>query len=132
MTARIVRFLLAAVSALLFTAFFVPAQAAPFLLADAYPPTVTQPDSASFTVNGGAAIACTIETVTAGKRPKCDLASITTPGTYTLVLTATKAPSIVNAPNTATNDAGGSASSAPFAYVFKSGGVSLPSLTVTP
>ena len=108
------------------------ANAAPFLYADPYPPTATQPDTARFTINGGAPISCTLETVTGGIRPKCDLASITTPGTYTLVMTVSKAATITNGTGTATNDPGGSASSDPFAYVLRAGSVSKPALSVAP
>src|SRR5262245_47021647 len=64
-----------------------PVMAGPFLVANAYPSTATQPTSAEFTINGGAAKPCTLEAVTAGKQPKCDLASITAAGDYTLVMT---------------------------------------------
>lgn len=106
------------------------AMAAPTLTADPYPTTVTQPDTASFTVNGGAPIACTLPVSAAGKTPTCDLASITVPGTYTLVMTVTKAAGC--------NAAGecwpeGSASSAPFSYKWLASGASAPAaLRVAP
>ena len=106
--------------------------AAPFLYADPYPSTVTQPDSARYTINGGSPINCVLETVTGGIRPKCDLASITAAGTYTLVMTVSKAATITNGTNTATNDPGGSASSDPFQYVLRAGSVSKPTLNVAP
>ena len=108
------------------------AHAAPFLYADPYPSTATQPDSASLSVNGGAPISCLLEMVTGGKRPKCDLASITSPGTYTLVMTVSVAGGIVNGTNTATNTQAGSASSAPFSYTLKGGSVATPVLSVGP
>lgn len=108
------------------------ASAAPFLYADPYPPTSVQPDSASFTVNGGTPVPCTIETVTGGVRPKCDLASITVAGSYTLVLTVAKAAAIVNGTGGATNTAGSSASSAPFVYRLVTAPVAGPTLTVSP
>lgn len=97
--------------------------ASPYLVSDPYAATGPQPDEASFTVNGGAPIPCVIESVTGGVRPKCDLSSINTAGTYTLVLTV-KALGGVAGGNTYT--APGSASSAPFAYTFKSGNVTIP------
>lgn len=109
-----------------------PASAAPFLYADAYPATGVQPDAASFTINGGSPIACQLETVAAGVRPKCDLASITTPGTYTLVVTVTKAGGIANTSGGATVTQAGSASSAPFAYRLAGGSVPTPVLSVGP
>ena len=109
-----------------------PAMAAPFIVADPYPATGVQPDSASFTVNGGSPVACALETVSGGVRPKCDLASITTPGTYTIVVTVTKNPSITNGTNTATNTAGSVASSAPFAYRLITAPVAGPVLNVAP
>lgn len=107
-------------------------QAAPFLLADPYPASAPQPDSASFTVNGGAPVACQLVTVAGGVQPKCDLASITAPGTYTLVMTVSRAGGIVNGPNGATNTAAGSASSSPFAYRLLVGNVPTPVLSVAP
>jgi hypothetical protein len=109
-----------------------PAMASPFLYADPYPSTSVQPDSASLTVNGGSPVACILETVTAGIRPKCDLSSITTPGTYTLVMTVTKSASITSGTNTATNTAGSSASSAPFSYRLITAPVAGPALRVAP
>jgi len=117
---------------LIATAMIGSAHAAPFLYADPYPATGTQPDAASFTINGGSPIACQLVSVTGGLQPKCDLASITTAGTYTLVMTVSKAPSITNTSTGATNDPGGSASSPPFAYVLRAGGVPTPTLRVGP
>lgn len=99
------------------------AMAAPFLVSDPYPATGPQPDKASFTVNGGTPINCTIETVSGGIQPKCDLTSIGTAGVYTLVMTVTATGGVAGG-NTYT--APGSASSAPFAYTYKSGSVSIP------
>ena len=107
-------------------------QAAPFLYADPYPSTGVQPDAASFTVNGGAPIACQIAAVSGAVQPKCDLGTITTPGTYTLVMTVSKAAGIVNTPGGATNTSGGSASSIPFAYKLLAGSVPTPALSVSP
>jgi len=109
------------------------AQAAPFLIADPFGPdsaTVMQPDAASISINGGPPIACTLAAVAApagGKRPVCDLASITASGTYPIVLTVSRAPSCANTgPNAGQCTAGGSASSAPFGYTARSGSVAAP------
>lgn len=114
------------------------AQAAPFLSADPYGPdtaTAAQPDSAEFTINGGAPIACALVAVTTpagGKQPKCDLASLTSSGTYTIVMTAKRAgPSCGNTSATAGQCTfGGSASSAPFVYTVRSGSVGAPTAPV--
>jgi len=105
------------------------ASATPHLYADPYPTTGPRPDSVSLTVNGGAPIACALETVAGGVQPKCPLASITTPGTYTLVMTVT-ALGGVSGGNTYTSP--GSASSAPFTYVFRSGSASPPVVRLAP
>jgi hypothetical protein len=102
------------------------------LYAQVYPPTGVQPSSAGLTINGGAVQACQMLTVTGGVQPKCSLSSITTPGTYTLVMTVSTAASIVNGDNTATNTIGGSASSAPFAYLLRVGTAGAPQLVVMP
>jgi hypothetical protein len=94
------------------------------LYADPYPPTVTQPDAASFTVNGGASIACPLVTVAAGLQLQCPLASITAPGIYTLVVTVTKTAGCNAAGDTCWG--AGSASSAPFVFAWQGGGVSAP------
>ncbi len=105
------------------------ALAAPTLIADPYPAAAVQPDSASFTVNGGAPIACTLPTVTGGLQPTCDLASLATPGTYTLVMTVTKAAGCAGA----SCWPAGSASSSPFAYTRLAAGVTAPAaLKVAP
>lgn len=107
------------------------ATAAPTLTADPYPTTVVQPDSASFTVNGGAPIACTLPVSAAGKTPTCDLASITVPGTYTLVMKVTKAAGCNAEGNECWPE--GSASSAPFVYKWRASGASAPAgLRVAP
>lgn len=106
--------------------------AAPFLYADPYPSTGIQPDAATVTINGGAAQPCQLVTVTNGLQPKCDLASISAAGTYTLVMTVTKAGGIVNTPGGATNTTGGTASSSPFTYRFQPGAVPGPVLSVAP
>ncbi len=109
------------------------AQAAPWSLRAApYPSTGFQPTSATFTVNGGAPIACTVPIVSGGVQPTCPLASITAFGTYTLVMTATFASGCLNSPNQATCTSGGPASSDPFVFNYSSGLASKPILSVAP
>lgn len=98
------------------------AHAAPHLYADPYPSTGVQPDSVTMTVNGGAPIACTLETVPGGKQPRCDLAGITAAGTYTLVMTASRAAGCSGS----TCWAAGAASSAPFSYTRQASAVAAP------
>lgn len=112
--------------------FALQAAAAPTLTAAAYPATATQPDEASYTINGGAPVACTLAASGAGLVPTCDLAGITQPGTYTLVMTVSKKPGCTNAADQATCTSGGSASSAPFRYELRPGGVAGPVLRVVP
>lgn len=108
------------------------AMSAPLLVSDPYPSTGVQPDSATFTINGGPAQPCAIVAVAGGLQPQCDLASITAPGVYTLVMTVSRAPSLTNIGGGAVKDSGGSASSAPFRYELVVGGVGTPVLRVLP
>lgn len=102
--------------------------AAPTLTADPYPATGVQPDAATLSVNGTQTINCTLKTVTGGIQPSCDLVSITTPGTYTLIMTVTKAAGCVG--NTCSG--GGSASSAPFTYIWQGVNVTRPVVRLEP
>lgn len=102
------------------------ALAAPTLTANPYPPEAIQPAAVSFTVNGGAPKVCTLVPVAGGLQPTCDLASITAPGTYTLVMTATSNAGCVSAPSAATCNGAGSASSAPFAYTWLGNAIAPP------
>ena len=105
------------------------ALAAPFLQGDPYPANGPQPDAVSFTVNGGAPVACQLVAVPTGIQPKCDLASITTPGTYTLVMTAS-AKGGVSGGNIYTLP--GSASSSPFSYTLRAGVATPPVVQLVP
>lgn len=105
------------------------AHAAPTLRSDPYP---IGPAAATFTVNGGPPQACTLPTVPGGVQPTCDLASITAPGTYTIVLTVTQNLKCVNTLNAADCSGEGSASSAPFAYTWRGSVVPGPVLHVEP
>mgnify|MGYP000087100860 CR=1 FL=1 len=102
-----------------------PAFAAPFIVADPVPATAVQPDAASITINGGTPVACVFETVTGGIRPKCDVGNLAF-GTYTIVLTYSKTAGCTNGADTATCTQAGSASAAPFTYVYRAGSVSAP------
>lgn len=104
------------------------ALSAPTLTANPYPPEAIQPAAVSFTVNGGAPKVCTLTQVTGGLQPTCDLASITAPGTYTLVMIATSNAGCVNAPSAATCQGTGSASSAPFAYTWLGNAIAPPAI----
>jgi hypothetical protein len=104
------------------------ANAAPTLTADPYPSTGVQPDAATVSVNGTQTIQCTLKTVTGGLQPSCDLVSITAPGTYTLVMTVTKNAGCVG--NTCSG--GGSASSAPFTYIWQGVNVTRPVVRLEP
>jgi hypothetical protein len=99
----------------------VAAFAAPSLLADPYPATAPQPDAVTFTVNGGAPQACVLTAVAGGLQPRCDLAGLTA-GTYTLVMTASRA---AGCQGSTCWDAG-SASSAPFSYTRAASAVAAP------
>lgn len=105
------------------------ALAAPTLTAALYE---TPPAGIVFTIDGGTPQACTLAQVTGGWQPRCDLAGITQPGTYTLVMTATNNAECVNTPNAATCSGAGSASSAPFAYKWRGSSVPVPVLSVAP
>ncbi len=105
------------------------ALAAPFLESAPYAANGPQPDAASFTVNGGAPVACQLVARTEGIVPRCDLASIANPGAYTLVLTVT-AKGGVSGGNTYTQ--AGSASSAPFSYTLRAGVATPPVVRLVP
>lgn len=109
-------------------------QAAPFLTADPAPLTAVQPDSASVTVNGGAAAACVVTppSATVGASARCDMSGITAAGTYTLVMTWCNKGGIVNTPGGAVNTAAGCASSTPFSYKLQTAAVPGPTLSVSP
>lgn len=105
------------------------ALAAPTLTANPY---AKAPAAITLTVDGGAPIACTLVQIAGGWQPTCDLASITAPGTYTLVMTATSNAECINTLNAADCSGAGSASSAPFAYTWRGSSVPAPVLSVAP
>lgn len=82
-------------------------------------------DTATLSVNGAGAIPCVLG-VNANGNIKCPLDSVAAPGTYTLLITVTKAGTIVNTGTGATNSAGGSGVSAPFSYTNNSVTVAAP------
>lgn len=112
-------------------AFACAAGAAPFLVSQAYPASENIA-SGSITVNGGAATACSLETVSGGVRNKCDLAGITTAGTYTLVQSVCRAATLTNGTNTATFAPGGCADGVPFSYKFNGASVTPPAGQLVP
>ena len=104
------------------------AHAAPTLTADPYPATGVQPSAVVSSVNGATPVACTLRTVSGGLQPTCDLASITVPGTYTLVVTVS---TVAGCTGNACRGAG-SASSAPFGYQWLGSVVPTPVLQISP
>jgi hypothetical protein len=108
--------------ALVLAAVCLNAHSAPTLTADNYP--VGSVDSIGLKINGAAAIPCTLVPQPGGAsvKPTCDLVSITTPGTYTLIMVATKVAGCVE--NTCYAE--GVASSAPFNYIWKGSAVAIP------
>ncbi len=102
--------------------------AAPFLVADSYPTTSVQPDSASLTINGGSPQACALVADSSGAvQPKCDLAGITAAGSYTLVLTVSRSYQVTNTTGGGTVTQASASSSGPFVYRLVSG--ALPAVT---
>jgi hypothetical protein len=118
--------MLRAIIALLASLMPIAVSAAPHLFSAPYKAPATIPDSATLTINGGAPIACELTSTDEGVVPRCDLSSIKTSGTYTLVMTVCKASEIINDPNAATNTVGGCVSSANFRYELRTGAVPTP------
>jgi hypothetical protein len=109
------------------------AYAAPTLNAQPVPNTAPQPSTAAITVNGAAGPTCTLPVATDGSMTlTCDLASLTVPGTYTIVATYTYVAGCVNAANAATCSTGGVASSAPFVLTRAAFPATGPALHVSP
>ena len=107
--------------------------AAPFLYSQVLPAVAVQPDTATYTVDGGAPISCQILVDAAnGKQAKCDLGQLTAAKDYIIVMTWVKQASITNSPNKAINAAGSSASSDPFTYALQLSPVAKPTLSVMP
>lgn len=108
-----------------------PAAAAPFLVADPYPPSGVQPDAAFLSVSGGPVsvpnIGCTLQNVAGGVQPRCDLGGLAASGKYTLVMTVSKAGGLAGDAGGASYSAGGQASSAPFVYSVQGGTLNAPS-----
>jgi hypothetical protein len=63
--------------------------AAPFVVSDAYPTNVTQPDGFTVVMDGGAAQDSTAQAVTGGVRLHFDVGSVST-GTHTMSIKAYK------------------------------------------
>jgi hypothetical protein len=105
------------------------------LVADPYP-AAGAPDACAVAVSAGPVsvpnIACTLPAVSGGVRPTCPLASLTTFGTYTLVLTCTRAGGVANGTDSGTFTTPGSASSRPFAYSYAVAPVAQPAVRLAP
>ncbi len=111
----------------------VAAQAAPTLSADPYPSTGPQPTSVTLTVNGSPGPACTLVAGTGGSlTPRCDLAALAVPGTYTLVMTAVTTGGCTQPTSPATCTQAGSASSVPFSLSLQGASATRPVVRVAP
>ena len=98
------------------------ASAAPTLVAAPYLIGPDQPEKASFTVDGGVPIPCTLKLLAGGAlQPLCDLASITVPGVYKLVMIVSNRTILTDDGTGGTYVVGGTAESAPFQYTFRRG-----------
>ena len=96
------------------------ATATPTLVADPYPVGPTQAETASLSVDGGVAIPCIMNLSADGAlQPMCDLASITVPGVYKLVMIVSNREVLTNETG-GTFVVGGAAKSAPFTYTYRS------------
>lgn len=119
--------------ALLLAALASTAQADPFVYADPYPASIQQPAGVVFTINGGDRITCeAVRPADGSLLPKCDLGSITEPGTYILVMTVTWPYRCINSANGAECTEAGEASSAPFLFKRIASNVPIQGLRVGP
>lgn len=110
------------------------AVAAPVATTDPYPAGAGQPASAVVTVDNLSQIVCVMNKDSAGAvTPVCDLAALPA-GTHTLVMTVTNTYGCTTGTDgaSATCTGGGSASSAPFTFVWNTSAVSKPRLLVKP
>lgn len=109
------------------------AQADPFAYFQVYPVVPGQTLVASLIVNGGPVIECAVPAVDGGVQPKCDLASLTFPGNYSLVGTVTIVPSCTNTPSGAECVAGGQATApTPFSLALRGARVATPVVRIAP
>jgi hypothetical protein len=105
----------------------------PTLTSGPYPTTVTQPATASVTVNGQPGPSCTmVKGADGAVTPTCDLSSLPVPGTYTLILTVSHPGGCTSPTSPSTCAAAGSASSPPFSLTRSAGAVSAPVVRIAP
>ena len=106
----------------------------PFLRTGPAPLSGAQPQTASFTVDGGVAQACIVTpaTATVGTIARCDLKALSVAKIYTLVLTWCTPGGIQNSSGGALNVQAGCASSVPFSYELRTPAVPTPTSSVVP
>lgn len=134
LTAPVLATLLTIAVAFVLCVFCGYATAAPSLYSQAYPAGPGQPASASVTVDNVSQINCPLVAATDGSvTATCDLAALPG-GTHTLVMTVTNTYGCTTGVdgNSATCTGGGTASSAPFSFVWNLSGASKPVLKVRP
>lgn len=103
------------------------ATAAPTLVAAPYAVGPDQPETASLRIDGGAPLPCVLRLAAGGTlQPVCDLASITVPGVYRLVLSVSNRTVLTNEDGGGTYVVGGTAEAAPFTYTFRRGAAAPP------
>ncbi len=108
----------------------IPALSGSFLLSQIY--SAGTIDAGNLTINNGSPLSCPLVTVVGGVQLKCSLSSITTGGTYSLLMTVAKAGTITNVLNvSAVRTLAGVASSVPFSYQYRTS-VAAPTLGVAP
>ena len=109
------------------------ASAAPTLVAAPYAIGPDQPEKASLSIDGAPAIPCILKLAALGTlQPMCDLASITVPGVYKLVMIVSNKTVLTNEETGGTYVVGGTAESAPFPYTFRRGIVVPPVVRLVP
>ena len=109
------------------------ASAAPTLVAAPYLIGADQPEKASLSIDGAPAIPCILKLAALGTlQPMCDLASITVPGVYKLVMIVSNRTVLTDEGTGGTYVVGGTAESAPYAYTFRRGVAVRPALRLAP
>lgn len=99
---------------LILVAITASAQAGPVLQADPYPPAAAPETVSAFIAESRQAIPCQLVPTDAGLQPACDLSMLSSPGTYTLTMTAVSKQTCRPTETGATCQGGGSAVSSPF------------------
>lgn len=103
--------------------------ASPFLTASAWPASNGTLESVTVTIAGGSPVACAVD---ASLVPKCDLASVATPGTYSIVMSWCAKAGVTNGTNTGTASPGGCVSSVPFSFVLRGAPATAPAVLLAP